>query len=107
MILEETLPACPLWIQSAWASPLGLSSGTTLRFLFIVISRPVPVQGVFLLTTQSVGTLINLTKTVFCLPILVSLLLVFISIYLLPLLIFNLVFTLCLPVISSRLLQAQ
>jgi hypothetical protein len=80
MFLKETMLAPPFWVQLACAFPLGLS-GTTLHFLFIIILRPVPLQDVFLLPIPSVGTSTSLTKTEFCLRILVSGLLSFVQIY--------------------------
>jgi hypothetical protein len=46
------------------AFPLGLS-GTSLPLLFTVTLRPVPLQDVFLLPVQSVGTKTYLTETAF------------------------------------------
>jgi hypothetical protein len=65
MLLNVTLLALPYYIQSVWAFPQG-PSGTSVLFLFIVTLRPVPLQDVFLLPTQYVGTLTYLTQTVIC-----------------------------------------
>jgi hypothetical protein len=50
-----TLLARPFEIHLACTFPQG-PSGTSLLVLFIVTLRPVPLQDVFLLPTESVGT---------------------------------------------------
>jgi hypothetical protein len=65
--------ACPS--KLACALPQG-PSGTSLLVLFTLTLRPVPLQDVFLLQTQSAGTLTYLTQIVFCLCTLVRLLLI-------------------------------
>jgi hypothetical protein len=94
MLLKETLIALPVWIHLACPLSPGLSV-TTLLLLFIAVL----LKGEFLMPMPSVGKLTSLTKTAFCLRIVVSLLITFILIFLC--FSFFLVFcTLFLPVIG-------
>jgi hypothetical protein len=62
-------------VSSNFASIISIIR-TSVLFLSIVTLRPVPLQDVFLLPIQSVGTLTYLTKIAFCLCVLVRFLLV-------------------------------
>jgi hypothetical protein len=80
MFSMETFLALPIWIQLACAFSVGLSGITPVSH-FVVILKPVSLQDVFLPPMLSVGTVTSLTKTVFCLRILVRFLFVFILMY--------------------------
>jgi hypothetical protein len=56
ILSKEKLLASPFWIHVASAFSLDLLD-TNMLLLFIEILRPVPLQDVFLLQMQSVGTL--------------------------------------------------
>jgi hypothetical protein len=93
--LKQTLLALLIWIQLVCALPLSLS-GTTLRLLFIVISRSVALQSV------SVANVVcrnadNLTRLAFYLSILAF---NYIYCYMLCFSLFFVFFILCLPVIG-------